>query len=317
MKKGAVIYIQELNPFWVNQAKEAGVDVIGLHPTGGKEADCFLAEAISLIETEDFKNGIKALREAGIAVEYEMHALSLMVPRTLFGEHPEWFRMDENGERVADFNVCPSNNEVLERITQKAEWLTGLFPSDTHDYHFWIDDVESAKCNCPLCKELTAAEQALIIYNAIARGVKKADPLGKQCYLAYCETMKVPKAVKPESNIFLEYAPIHRDLLAPLDDVNNDKNRGEIATLDELLDFFGREDAKALDYWLDNSLLSGWKLPMKRFTLTPDIISADAEFYRKHGINKVTSFACYLGDDYVELYGEKPDIKGYIEALGK
>lgn len=317
IKVGAVIYIQELTPFWIEQAKKANIDVLGFHPIGGKEADRHLKEAIELSKTDEFKANIAALKEAGIGIEYEMHALSLMVPRELFAEKPEWFRMDENGQRVADFNVCASNPEVLEHITKKAAELTELFPSSTHDYHFWIDDVEVAKCNCPHCRELSASEQALIIYNAIARGVKQVDKEGKQCYLAYCATLEVPKNVKPEDNIFLEYAPIHRELNKTIFDATSEKNMGEIAQLDGLLDYFGRDTAKVLEYWLDNSLLSGWKLPIKPFTLTPDIINADVKFYREKGFSKFTTFACYLGDEYVAENDNIPDIVGYTEACRK
>ncbi len=317
MKLGAIIHTHELSPFWVKQAKKANLDMLGFHPIGGKEADRHLQEAIDLAKTEEFKKNIAALQSAGIAIEYEMHALSLMVPRSLFEEKPEWFRMDENGERVADFNVCASNQEVLEHITKQAALLTQIFPSDTHDYHFWIDDVESAKCNCPLCCELSASDQALKIYNAIARGVKSVDPEGKQCYLAYCSTLNVPQKVKPEDNIFLEYAPIHRELDKPITDENSEKNKSEIAPLDALLDFFGRDTAKVLEYWLDNSLFSGWKMPMKPFVLTPEIITEDVHFYREKGFNKITTFACYLGDEYVNQNGDVPDIEGYATACRK
>ena len=144
---GAVIYINELNRFWVEQAKKSGISILGLHPIGGKTADKFIGEAIDLIKKERFKSDIKALRDCGIAVEYEMHALSFMIPRRLFSIHPDWFRMDENGNRVADFNICPSSVPALDEVSGKAAVLTELFPSDTHDYHFWIDDVANARCH--------------------------------------------------------------------------------------------------------------------------------------------------------------------------
>lgn len=66
-------------------------------------------------------------------------------------------------------------------------------------------------------------------------------------------------------DIFLEYAPIRRDHAAPLNDASNEKNAAEIATLRDLLTFFGTRDARALDYWMDNSLFSNWKKTPEAF----------------------------------------------------
>lgn len=305
---GAVIYINELNRFWVEQAKKSGISILGLHPIGGKTADKFIGEAIDLIKKERFKSDIKALRDCGIAVEYEMHALSFMIPRRLFSIHPDWFRMDENGNRVSDFNICPSSVPALDEVSDKAAVLAELFPSDTHDYHFWIDDVANTKCHCPLCRSLSASDQALIIYNAIARGIKRSDPLGRQSYLAYCGTAAVPVTICPEKNIFLEFAPFNRDLSAQISDKTNPINANEIAPINSLLDFFGTENARILDYWFDNSLLSDWKMPMKKFIPNTNVIESDIRFYIGLGFRKITGFACYLGEDYKNIYGEVPNI---------
>lgn len=313
---GAIIHPHELSQFWIEQAKNAKLDVLGLHPVGGVNADETLKSAIGTVADNSFKQMLDELRASGIAIEYEMHALSYMVPHTkeVFSLHPEWFRMNENGERANDYNVCASNLEVLELITQKSRELAEIFPSDTHLYHFWIDDVENACCHCPKCREFSPSDQALMIYNAIAEGVKQADPLGKQCYLAYHEALKAPEKIPPANNIFLEYAPIGRDLTRPINDADCEKNVREVSPLDGLLEFFGCENTKVLEYWLDNSLLSNWRQPIQPFTLTPEIIKQDVAFYHSLGIKNITTFACYLGEEYVQQNGDVPDITGYTAA---
>ena len=77
--------------------------------------------------------------------------------------------------------------------------------------------------------------------------------------------------------------------------------------LRNLLDFFGKDDAKVLEYWYDNSLFSKWKKPPVSFTPDSEAILRDYAFYRDLGFKNLSSFACFLGADYVELYGE-PDL---------
>ena len=307
---GAVIYTHELSPFWVRQAQKANLDVLGLHPTGGEGSARSLEEAERLVQNHDFRAMVDELHQSGIKIEYEMHALSRLVPRSLFSRNPDMFRMNRQGERVADFNICPSSREALELTANSAAELADIFKSDTHKYCFWIDDVENAECHCPKCSGLSPSDQALIIYNSIADGIRKRDPEGKQCYLAYRATMKPPRLVKPRDNVFLEFAPICRSLSQPLSNLDESETR----FLPELIAIFGKNDAKALDYWLDNSLLSKWKEPPRRFALTPDIIKWDVNYYLSHGIENITTFACYLGDNYVKQHGETPDISGYTAA---
>ena len=83
----------------------------------------------------------------------------------------------------------------------------------------------------------------------------------------------------------------------------------------ELAAFFGAESGKVLEYWLDNSMFSGWKKPPKELQTGPDLIKRDLEFYDKLGFETVTTFACYLGGDNESLYGA-PDISGYA-VFGK
>ena len=77
-----------------------------------------------------------------------------------------------------------------------------------------------------------------------------------------------------------------------------------------LLDFFGRENSKVLEYWFDNSLYSRWKKPPVKFTPNAEVVKADLEFYSDLGFENISSFACYLGEDYEQLFGE-PDVTAF------
>src|SRR5207247_117342 len=78
--------------------------------------------------------GRRFLEEAeagGLAREYELHAMSWLLPRERFAEHPEWFRMDRHGERRPDANLCPAHPEALAVVAARAGELAERRPPST------------------------------------------------------------------------------------------------------------------------------------------------------------------------------------------
>ena len=254
--------------------------------------------------------------KAGIAVEFEMHALSWILNRRLFDKHKEWFRKNEKGVRVPEFNCCASNPDVLDYIRERSAELARIFHPDTDKYYFWIDDVASASCQCEKCRALSPSDQALTLYNAIADGLSSVNPRAKQSYLAYYATLPVPTNVKKRDNVFLEFAPLARDFDVSLFDESREKNYSQVKTLPALLDFFGRDDAKVLEYWMDNSLFSGWKKPPKELHFNAKTCEADVNRYKELGFTSITSFGCFLGEDYRDLYGDA-DLSEYDRILNR
>ena len=315
-RRGIVIHDTDCGEYWAGRLEGSGLNTAGIHPAGGIDAHRTLAACVEFVGTERFRDFRARMNRAGIAVEFEAHALTWLLPRDLFDDRPDWFRMEENGERSPRFNCCASSPEALAFIRDRAAELASRLPSDTGRYHFWIDDVAEARCHCPLCRGLSASDQALIITNAVAEGVRRADPEGKTAYLAYCETLKTPEKAEPAPSVFLEFAPIARDFDRSLFDPAGEKNAAQTACLPALLDFFGRKDAKALDYWVDNSLFSGWKLPPRKFELNEAVCAADVRGYAERGFEAVTSFGCYLGENYRELWGDAP-VEPYFRILSE
>lgn len=313
-RRGVVIHPFELSQAWLDTARQLDLNVLALHPPGGPRAEEHLQAMLDQLRESETQALLAQARRQGMQVEYEMHALSYLMPRTLFASHPEWFRMDAQGERVADFNLCASSQEALGYLADQAEALARLLPAESHRYYFWLDDVTAARCHCPQCRELSASEQQLLCVNAMLAGIRRTDPQGMLAYIAYLDAMEPPRRVKPASGVFLEYAPIKRRLDRPLTDSDCAENAREFAPLPELLACFGATHAQALDYWLDNSLLSGWQYPPKPFRLNGEVVRADTEAYHALGIDSVTCFACYLGPDYVALHGT-PDLRAYGNAL--
>lgn len=286
--------------------------MLGLHPVGGAESDAHVQQMLE--RQAQMRPLMNRARAMGITIEYEMHVLSYLMPRSLFAEHPTWFRQNEAGKRTADFNICAGSREGLDYLGMRAAELARRLSAENHLYYFWLDDVANYSCHCAHCRDLSPSDQQMIIVNAIQRGIRTVDPQACVAYLAYVDTLHTPTQIRPDDGVFLEYAPFRRRLDRPIDDVSCPENVSERAGLERLLDFFGRKNAKVLDYWTDNSLLSGWKYPPKPFSLRADVMRRDVEFYHRLGFESITAFGCYLGRDYADLHG-KPDLTAYGNIL--
>ena len=106
MKSGIIIHPSELSKKWIDRLSALKIDTLGLHPEGGASAIESLRKLTLLLETKSFRDLIDYAVSKGLSVEYQFHAMSYLLDRALFCEHPEYFRMNAAGERVADWNFC-------------------------------------------------------------------------------------------------------------------------------------------------------------------------------------------------------------------
>ncbi len=207
MKSGMIIHPDELTYRQIDKIANAGINVMGIHPVGGKEASESLANLVDSVKTTEFRSMIDYARSKGVEIEYELHAAGYLMPRRMFTEHPEYFRMNMNGERTADWNFCVSNPQALSIFAENAAELAISLYGSSNKFYFWLDDAWDTHCHCEKCTELTPSEQQVIATNAMLAKIKEKIPDAKLAYLAYCGSMVPPKTVAPSRDIFLEYAP--------------------------------------------------------------------------------------------------------------
>ena len=306
-----LIHPHEICDEWTELFDSAKFDVLGIHPVGGRAAGKHLETLLETVKTDNFRQFIGGIIARGGKIEYQIHAMSYLLPRGTFETHPEYFRVDETGGRTPEYNLCPSSEEALEIVSENARILAQKLYGSSEKYYFWTDDVRGSFCRCEKCKKLTPSDQALIIYNAILRGIKKYRPEAKHCFLAYQDAIDPPRNVKAEDGIFLEFAPIDRDSFLPLID---EKNAEATRPIKALIAFFGKKDSRVLEYWIDNSRFCEWKTPYKKLPFLPDVIKKDALLYKSFGFEGLSSFACYLGKEYMDIFG-RPPIKEFVEIL--
>ena len=198
-----LIHPEELTKTWIDRMADAGISVLGIHPRGGKEAVRSLTQLLELMKQEQFRSLIDYACDRGLQIEYEFHAAGYLLPRALFAEHPEYFRVNVEGKRTTEWNFCVSNEEALKIVTDRAmEVIKSLYRSRPY-YYIWMDDKRNSRCCCDKCKKYSGSDQQVIVLNSIAKALRQCNPEAKLAYLAYIDNV-VPPAISPENNLFLE-----------------------------------------------------------------------------------------------------------------
>ena len=311
MRSGLIINPQDLSKRWIDRMADNGLDVLGIHSDGGKLAYKHLEELDRMLDTKQWRDLVDYASARGVKIEYELHAVGYLVPRDMISEHPEYFRMNADSERVADWNFCISNPDALKLCVERAVRLAERLYGSLHNFYFWMDDGHDTHCHCSECSKYSPSEQQTIVTNAMLREIKKIFPDARMPYLAYLDCIKPPINVKPDPGVFLEYAPFKKYTAS---DAELERQREEREMLTPLIEAFGSEEMKVLEYWYDNSIFSGRVRPPKRFTLDTEAMHRDVLNYASLGFESVTSFACFLGGDYHELWGEV-DVAPYAAAI--
>ncbi len=312
MESQVLVHPDELSEDWIKEARENHIDVIGIHPVGGYRACQSLKDLVDKFTDNKFTALIDYAIDNNVKIEYEMHAATYLMPRELFNTRPEYFRMDETGKRNSDKNFCVSNPEALSIVSQAAAELVSKLYRSTDRYYFWMDDVKNKRCMCEKCKDFSMSDQQMIYVNTILKQIQKNNPNAKMAYLAYFDCIEPPKKIKPVSGVFLEYAPMEKYTLSTEEQLK--AGIDETSDIPKLFSVFGKRDSKVLEYWLDNSMFSDWKKPEKKFIPDERMIKEDIGKYHELGFEYISSFACYLGPEYVKLHG-KPDISPFYNSV--
>jgi hypothetical protein len=293
---------------WPERAKAAGLTTIGIHHQNSPRA------VIDWIKTDAGRRFLEACGKLGLEVEYELHAMKELLPRRLLPKSPEFFGMDERGNRNPDANLCVHSPAALDIAAENAVAIAMTLRPTTGRYFYWGDDGKPW-CRCAKCKGLSDSDQAMLLENHLLRALRRHDPRASLAHLAYLNSLSPPARVRPEPGVFLEYAPIRRRYDRPYEEQQGPGQGDGPSALDANLKVFPADSAQVLEYWLDVSRISHWKRPAVRLLWRRDVLEADLATYAARGIRHVSSFAVYVDADYRRRYGEPEFIREYGEAL--
>jgi len=319
--RGIVLLISDLLSLddWPARAKRAGLTTVATHfITNPRFEHHTMQHLTNFVKSETGQRFREECAQLGLHVEHETHAMSDLLPRSLFKKDPTMFRMNEEDERTPQFNFCAHSRAGIATICENSVTYAEVLKPTTGRYFFWIDDARPM-CRCPECRLYSDSDQALILENAVVNALRgHVDPGATLAHLAYANTMKPPIQVKPEPDVFLEFAPINRSWEHPLR--QRDVKRGSLThgelldMLDANLEIFGKDSAQVLEYWLDVSMFSGWKRPPKKLPWNREVFLDDLRTYCGRGIRHITSFGAFIDAQYIQLHGEPP-IGDYGAAL--
>lgn len=310
-QRGVVVYPGDVTSLgtgeWEKRIRLGGLRTLGLHAATSNDPIDSLEAFVRSAAGQEF---LALCEREGVAVEYELHALETLLPRELFASHPEYFRMDETGERVADYNLCFSSEEAVEAMRPQLERLLEWMRPSSHRYFLWPDDKQHKYCNCERCRALSPSEQTLLFENRLLAMLREYDPEATLAHLAYHQTLAAPVRVRAAEGIFLEYAPILRDYADPLPEA-------ELAALQDNLLAFPPATQHILEYWLDESMNARWKRPERPLlSFDPALCARDVALYRRQGACSLTNFATWLDGPYVAQHGPTDSLfAGFAEAF--
>ena len=263
------------------------------------------AELKNWVSSRQGRTALARFQKRGAELEYAVHVASDLVPRRLLRRRPELFRMNEQGKRMADANLCPSAPDLDELLAERIRPFVTLLQPTNGRYHLWADD-NRPWCFCPECRWYAWPDQQLLFINRLARILRAVDPRARISHLAYKPCVEPPVRVRPEPNVFLEFAPIERDYRAPLGADRTTRDAFFARAARDGLAWFGRRDSTVCEYWLDVSMFSRWTRPVRRLDVPPAVLRGDLAFYRDVGFEKVSMFGAWLDASYTRRFGDAP-----------
>jgi len=180
------------------------------------------------------KLGTDSVAEHGREVTYAVgfaHTMNTLVPDELFDEHPEYFPMNEKGERFHGIYTqrCLTNPDVLAMSIEKVK---AAFRADPDAMIASVTQADTApdipdNCRCPKCRAIDEEEGSLTgsflrYVNAIAEAVEEEFPGRYIDTFAYRYTRTPPKITKPRKNVIIRLCSVEGCFSHPISSCDSD-----------------------------------------------------------------------------------------------
>ena len=244
-------------------------------------------------------------KHGGRAVVYFpfVHSMDSLVPRELYGEHPEYFPLI-NGERKNGYvQRCLSNAGVLKlAIAKVRQWLkehpeATIISVSQNDTGNW--------CRCPQCKALddeqgSPSASLIRFVNAVAADIEPDYPRVRIDTLAYQYTRKPPRTLRPRQNVIIRLCSIECCFAHPLatcDSQRNQRFRADILAWEPV--------APKLYVWDYTSNFSHYQQPFPNF----DVLQPNVRFFVEHGVKGL-----FEEGNYSPGTGEMGPLRSYLLA---
>lgn len=155
--------------------------------------------------------------------------LSWIEEKNYFKVHPEWFPMNEKGERYTHGQLCFSNHELRQELTKNAmEQLKREMERTGRDdgvFSMTMNDIVYAEfCCCPKCRELGKKynqKGAGAFYEYLVEfcnEMKQRYPNVTVTSFAYLSSLAAPEGLALPDNLVVIFAPIYSNYISPLEE---------------------------------------------------------------------------------------------------
>lgn len=128
---------------------------------------------------------------------------TLIDPEETFDEHPDYWMLDEEGKRIKH-QLCETHPEVLNLVAESTKKFLRASPQAKLISISKMDG--GGTCLCERCKKLNEEEGSdaaslLTLVNHVAAEIEDEFPDVLITTLAYLETIKLPKTIRPRPNV--------------------------------------------------------------------------------------------------------------------
>ena len=210
----------------------------------------------------------------------------------LFGVHPEWFGMDEQGERRREprYVICTSQSRAVEYLIDSVKGYLRAHP-EIDTFAFWPPD--GAKwCRCEACRAFGSdSEKHVRLVNRVAEALREEFPhLRVEC-LAYEVYLDPARKNVLSPAVMVDFCPIDQCFETQIDDAANPKNRMYVTAFRQWRDRFDGQ-INLYSYYRKYAWRS---LPL----VLPHYIADDVRWYAANGASGVS------------IYGEPGDWAAY------
>ncbi len=122
---------------------------------------------------------------------------------TYFKDHPEYYMLDKDGKR-SSHQPCTTHPDVIRIVSDEV--LDAIRKNPAMEIISVSKDDGGEECLCQRCKALAEAEGShmaplLVLVNAVAEAVEQEFPAVTVDTLAYVETVRPPKTLRPRKNV--------------------------------------------------------------------------------------------------------------------
>lgn len=170
------------------------------------------------------------LQKRGIVIEvgghgYQNFLSADMEAGKLFDRHPDWFGLDETGERRREHEwvFCTSNADAVAYLTANFLDYVQARP-EIQIFDFWPPD--GAKwCTCGPCNLLgQPPDRQAILLRQVQEKLKPARPGLRLEIIAYSSYLNPPETQAIDKDVLVDFCPIAQHFDAQIDNLDN-KNK--------------------------------------------------------------------------------------------